>query len=134
MLYELINFEVKGDHYGKLVALEGGSNIPFEIKRVYYIYDTLQDVVRGKHAHCLLEQVIICIAGSCDFMLDNGVEKAAVHLNSPSQGLYLKHNVWREFTGFSSDCVVLVLASQHYDENDYIRDYDVFLSVIASQL
>lgn len=130
MLYELINFDARGDLNGKLVALEGNRNISFEIKRVYYIYDTLPEVVRGKHAHRFLEQVIICIAGSCDFKLDNGAEKATIHLNSPSQGLYLKHNVWREFTNFSADCVVMVLASQYYDEADYIKDYDEFLSAI----
>lgn len=127
MLYKLINFDIKGDYNGKLIALEGNRNIPFDIKRVYYIYDTLSDVIRGKHAHRSLEQVIICISGSCDFMLDNGYEKAEINLSNPSQGLYIKHNIWREFTNFSKDCVVIVLANQQYNESDYIRDYNTFL-------
>lgn len=84
-------------------------------------------MVRGKHAHRKLEQVIVCISCSCDFVLDNGQERVTVHLNSPSQGLYIKHNIWREFTNFSPDCVVMVLASEHYDEADYIRNYETFI-------
>ena len=130
MFYELINFGIKGDYNGKLIALEGNNHIPFDIKRVYYIYDTLQNMVRGKHAHRSLEQVIICVSGSCDFMLDNGASKAQIHLNNPAQGLYIKHNIWREFTNFSPNCVVMVLASQPYDESDYIRDYNAFLKEV----
>lgn len=127
MMYALLNFKVHGDHQGKLVALEKSDDFPFEIKRVYYIWDTAHDVIRGKHAHRKLEQVIICSAGSCDFILDNGKQRETVHLETPSQGLYIKHNIWREFTNFSKDCVVTVLASEHYDESDYIRDYNQFL-------
>ena len=124
---ELINFPVHGDYEGNLVALEKGADFPFEIKRVYYIWGTQANVKRGKHAHKKLEQVVVCTSGSCDFILDNGEERKTVHLNNPTQGLYLKHNIWREFTNFSPDCVVMVLASEHYDEDDYIRDYDQFL-------
>jgi dTDP-4-dehydrorhamnose 3,5-epimerase-like enzyme len=109
-MYSLLNFKVHGDHQGKLVALEKSSDFPFDIKRVYYIWDTAHDVIRGKHAHRKLEQVIICSAGSCDFILDNGKKRETVHLNNPSQGLYIKYNIWREFTNFSKDCVVTVLA------------------------
>lgn len=126
MMYDLLNFKVHGDNTGNLVALEKDVNLPFEIKRVYYIWGTAEKVVRGKHAHRKLEQVIMCISGSCDFVLDNGKERVTVHLNSPSQGLYIKHNIWREFTNFSPDCVVMVLASEHYDEADYIRNYETF--------
>ena len=128
--YSLIDFKIHGDYSGSLVALEKGEDFPFDIKRVYYIWGTQKDVLRGKHAHRKLEQVIICAAGSCDFILDNGFERATVHLNKPNQGLYIKHNIWREFTNFSPDCVVMVLASEHYDESDYIRDYDKFLSEV----
>lgn len=128
-MYKLLNFKIKGDHTGSLVALEQGDAFPFDLKRVYYIWGTERNVVRGRHAHKKLEQVIICVAGSCDFMLDNGVKKTVVSLNSPSQGLYIKHNVWREFTNFSTDCVVMVLASEHYDEQDYIKNYDEFLRI-----
>lgn len=130
MFYTLMNFKIHGDYQGKLVALEGGDDLPFEIKRVYYIWDTAHNVIRGKHAHRKLEQVIICSAGSCDFILDDGKERAMVRLDNPAQGLYIKHNIWREFTNFSKDCVVMVLASEHYDESDYIRNYEEFLRSI----
>lgn len=130
-MYQLINFRVEGDYNGNLVPLEANKDIPFDIKRVYYIWGTSPNVVRGHHAHRKLEQVIICIAGSCDFILDDGHKKETVHLDSPNQGLYLKHNIWREFTNFSSDCVIVVLASEHYDESDYIRDYDKFMEEIC---
>ena len=127
MDYQLIDFEVHGDYEGNLVALEKGADFPFEIKRVYYIWGTQAHVIRGKHAHKKLEQLILCVSGSCDFILDDGKERQTVHLNNPAQGLYLKNNIWREFTNFSPDCVIMVLASEHYDEADYIRAYDKFL-------
>lgn len=130
MDYQLINFTVRGNYEGNLVPIEGAQDIPFEIKRVYYIWGTLPNVVRGKHAHRHLEQVIICISGYCDFILDDGKKKDVVHLRSGNQGLYIKSNIWREFTNFSSDCMILVLASEHYDEADYIRDYDEFLKEV----
>lgn len=130
MMYKLLNFKTHGNHEGKLVALEKGNDFPFEIKRVYYVWDTERNVVRGKHAHRKLEQVIICLGGSCDFVLDNGNQRETVHLNNPTQGLYIRHNIWREFTNFSKDCVIVVLASEHYDECDYIRDYDQFLEEV----
>ena len=129
MMYELINFKIHGNYEGNLVALEKGEGFPFDIKRVYYIWGNRSDIVRGKHAHKKLEQVIICTSGSCDFILDDSTEKQTVHLNNPAQGLYIKHNIWREFTNFSKDCVVMVLASAPYDESDYIRDYNEFLKV-----
>lgn len=132
MIYQLLNFDVHGDHQGRLVALEKGRGCPFEIKRVYYIWNTLAHSIRGKHAHRRLEQIIVCLSGSCDFILDNGTERETVHLSDPAQGLYIKHNIWREFTNFSKDCVVMVLASECYDETDYIRDYDLFLKEVAN--
>ncbi len=129
--YELIDFRAIGDERGKLVVIEGNKNIPFEVKRVYYIYDTKADAIRGKHAHRKLQQIIFCPKGSCDFILDDGKERITIPLNNPHKGLYIKSNLWREFTNFSPDCVVMVLASEHYDESDYIRDYDVFLREIA---
>ena len=126
----ILQFKVRGDYDGKLIALEKGEDFPFEIKRVYYIWDTKHDVVRGKHAHKALEQVIICTSGSCDFILDDGKTRDTVHLDNPAQGLHIKYNIWREFTNFSSDCVVMVLASEHYNEEDYIRNYDDFLKSI----
>lgn len=133
MIYELFNFNVRGDHSGKLVVLERGCDLPFEVKRVYYIWNTSSDTVRGKHAHRKLEQMIVCTSGSCDFILDDGKNRETVHLNNPAQGLYIKHNIWREFTNFSSDCVVMVLVSEHYDETDYIRNYDEFLKEVGKK-
>lgn len=130
MDYKLINFTVRGNYEGNLVPIEGEIDIPFDIKRVYYIWGTLPHFVRGKHAHRHLEQVIICISGCCDFILDDGKTKEDIHLCSGNQGLYIKGNIWREFTNFSPDCVILVLASKHYDEADYIRDYDEFLKEV----
>lgn len=126
MDYKLINFPVHGNHEGKLVALENNNEIPFEIKRVYYIWDTIHDAIRGRHAHKDLQQVIICVKGACDFILDDGKTREIVHLNNPAQGLYIRNNIWREFTNFSEDCVVMVLASEHYNPNDYIHDYNEF--------
>lgn len=129
-LAQLLEFPIHGDKNGKLVALEKGADFPFEIKRVYYIWGTQANAVRGRHAHKKLEQVIICTSGSCDFILDNGNDSQTFHLNAPHQGLYIKNNIWREFTNFSPDCVVMVLASEHYNEEDYIRDYKEFLKNI----
>jgi len=127
MNYKILNFRVHGDHAGSLVALEKGDDFPFEIKRVYYVWGTDKDTVRGKHAHKKLEQVIVCVSGNCDFILDDGNNRELVHLSDPTQGLYIGNNIWREFTNFSKDCVVMVLASEHYDEADYIRDYNEFV-------
>lgn len=131
MNYELLKFEIRGDHSGSLVALEQNKEIPFEIKRIYYIWGTEREVVWGKHAHRKLEQVIVCLSGSCDFILDDGHRKSLVHLDRPNEGIYIKNNIWREFTNFSKDCVIMVIASEHYDEKDYIRDYSVFLEEIV---
>ncbi len=129
-LYELLEFPVHGDHSGSLVALEKGADFPFEIQRVYYIWGTASTAVRGHHAHRALEQVIVVTSGSCDFTLDNGKMRQTVHLDSPTSGLYIKGNIWRTFKNFSPDCVVMVLASIHYDETDYIRDYNEFLKAV----
>lgn len=127
-LVELIDFPSLGDDRGSLVALEGNKkSIPFEIKRVYYIYGTKKGVARGFHAHKKLKQVAICLSGSCRFVMDNGIDKAEVNLDSPLQGLLIDTMQWHEMYDFSSDCILLVLASDVYDESDYIRDYDCFL-------
>ena len=124
--YEMVNFDVKGDETGSLIAIEGNRSIPFDIKRVYYIYGTQAGIVRGKHSHRKLQQLIFCPIGNCDFILDDGTSRETIHLHRPNQGIYVKGNIWREFTNFSRDCVVMVLASDHYDESDYIRDYQAF--------
>lgn len=123
-------FQPHGDARGQLVALEEYRDIPFRIKRVYYMYDTVPNVVRGHHAHKSLEQILICIHGSCKIKLDNGTETKTVHLEKPYEGLYVSSNMWREMFDFSSDAVLMVLASEPYDESDYIRDYEEFLKFI----
>lgn len=126
-------FQQHGDARGQLVALEEMRDIPFEVKRVYYIYDTKEKVRRGYHAHKALEQILICIHGSCKILLDDGEEKKVVFLERPYEGLYVANNIWREMYDFSKDAVLLVLASEYYDENDYIRDYDKFLETVRKE-
>lgn len=123
-------FQQHGDERGSLVALEEFKDIPFEIKRVYYMYGTAEGVHRGFHAHKNLEQILICIHGTCKIKLDNGFEQKIVSLEKPYEGLHVKSNMWREMYDFSSDAVLMVLASEYYDESDYIRDYDTFLKMV----
>ncbi len=123
-------FQPHGDDRGQLIALEEYNDIPFEIKRVYYMYETKEGVHRGFHAHKNLEQILICIHGSCKVLLDSGTEKKIVHLEKPYEGLYVANNMWREMYDFSSDAVLIVLASEIYKESDYIRDYDEFLKMV----
>ena len=120
-------FQQHGDDRGQLVALEEYNDIPFEIKRVYYMYGTEEGVRRGFHAHKSLEQILICIHGSCKVLLDNGREKKKVYLEKPYEGLYVSNDMWHEMYDFSPDAVLLVLASDYYKEEDYIRNYDEFL-------
>lgn len=124
------SFQPHGDERGQLVAAEVGKEIPFEVKRVYYIYDTLEGVRRGFHAHQNLKQILICVSGSCKIHLDNGSETAEVVLDKPYEGLYIENNMWREMYDFSPDAVLLVLASELYNEDDYIRDYNEFLKTV----
>lgn len=126
MNYKLIEMPVHGDRRGKLVAIENLKDIPFEIKRVYYMFDTLPNESRGFHAHKDLEQVIIAMDGACRFVLDDGKTREEVLLNRPDVGLYIGPGMWREMHDFSYGCKLVVLASKFYDEKEYIRDYDEF--------
>lgn len=126
-------FQQHGDSRGQLIALEEMKDIPFPIKRVYYMYDTAEGIHRGFHAHKTLKQILVCVHGSCKILLDNGREKKIVSLEKPYEGLYIEHNMWREMYDFSPDAVLMVLASDYYDENDYIRDYDQFLESVREQ-
>jgi len=128
-LVRMVSFRTLGDDRGSLISLEAGRNIPFDIRRVYYIFGTKSGVARGFHAHKSLKQVAVCLAGSCRFVLDDGRERTEVILNSPGQGLMIEDMTWREMHDFSSNCVLMVLADQHYDESDYIRDYEIFMSM-----
>lgn len=130
-MYNIINFKPKGDLSGSLIALEEDVNIPFDIKRVYYIFNTKNNIRRGFHAHKKLQQVLINVSGSCNILLDDGKNKSNIKLDSPNKGLLIKDVVWREMYDFSSDCVLLVLASELYDERDYLRDYDEFIKFIS---
>ena len=125
-------FQPHGDDRGQLVALEEFKDIPFRIKRVYYMYDTGISVIRGRHAHKSLQQILICIHGSCKIKLDNGNEQKIVPLEKPYEGLFVTNAMWREMFDFSSDAVLMVLASELYDESDYIRDYDEFLNYVKN--
>lgn len=129
-LVSLINFPVKGDERGSLIALEANDTIPFEIKRVYYIFDTKEGVARGFHAHKNLKQVLIAVSGFCTILLDDSTKKEEIVLNSSAQGLLIDSFIWREMYNFSKDCVLLVLASDHYNESDYIRNYDDFRKMV----
>ena len=126
-IIKLIDFPSLGDERGSLVALEGCKNIPFDIKRVYYIFGTHHGVARGFHAHKQLKQVAVCITGKCRMHLNNGKIKKDVWLNSASKGVLIEDMVWHEMHDFTDDCVLLVLANAHYDETDYIRNYSEFI-------
>ena len=130
MKINILDFKILGDDRGSLISIEQSKNIPFNIKRVYYIFGTKKNIRRGFHAHKKLKQVAVCISGSCEFLLDNGKTKKTTLLNSPNKGLLINDMIWHEMYNFSSDCVVMVLADDFYDESDYIRNYDEFLKVV----
>lgn len=133
MKIEFIPLQIHGDQRGSLVALETEKNIPFEIKRVYYLFDTKEEVTRGFHAHKALKQVAIAVRGSCRFTLDDGSERVDVILNNSAQGLLIESFIWREMSEFSQDCVLMVLADSKYDESDYVRDYEQFKMMVKNE-
>ncbi len=127
---KVLNFEEKGDERGRLVIVEGGQDIPFEIKRVFYIYGSDPDVVRGRHANRRSQFVLINVAGTSKVrVIDRRGNEMIVHLNRPHTGIYLPAMVWKDMYDFSPDSVLLVLSSEHYDPDEYIRDYDEYLKV-----
>jgi dTDP-4-dehydrorhamnose 3,5-epimerase-like enzyme len=127
MQIERVQLQQHGDERGMLVALEQDRNVPFEIRRVYYLFATEHGVHRGQHAHRHLNQLAVAVRGSVTILMDDGAGPVEVVLNDPSQGLLLGRMVWRELYDFSDDCVLMVLADQLYDPADYITDYDEFL-------
>lgn len=133
-LIKWIDFPSLGDERGGLVALEIGmeKTIPFDIKRVYYIYRTAKEVSRGFHAHRDLKQVAICVMGKVRMVLDNGQVREEFWMENPTKGILIESMVWREMHDFSDDCILLVLASEHYDESDYIRDYRQFTEAVRN--
>jgi dTDP-4-dehydrorhamnose 3,5-epimerase-like enzyme len=131
MKVQFLQLQTHGDDRGSLISLEEGKNIPFSVKRVYYMFDTGKGVRRGFHAHKTLKQVAVAVRGSCRFMLDDGQEKIEIRLDHPCQGLLIESFIWREMYDFSEDCVLMVLADQLYEESDYVRDYASFLTAVA---
>ena len=125
-LIEWIELPNLGDARGSLMVLESNKNVPFKVKRIYYILDAKPDVPRGFHAHKELMQLAFCIKGSCNMIMDNGIEKQQVRIDKSNIGLMIPPMVWHEMHDFSDDCVMLVLASDYYSENDYIREYKEF--------
>ena len=122
---------ILGDHRGQLVAIEGQQDVPFEVKRVFYIYGTHTDMTRGEHSHHQTQQYLIAVNGSCKVTLDDGKQKITYDLNQPNVGLLQDALVWGVMHDFTADCVLLVLASEHYDEADYICNYDDFLEAVG---
>lgn len=128
--YKVLEFEQKGDERGYLVVVEGMYDIPFEIKRIFYIYGSDSEVVRGRHANRHSQFVLINVSGTSKVKVDNGRETAIVELNHPHMGIYIDTMVWKDMYDFSEDSVLLVLASEHYDSTEYIRDYEAFLKEV----
>jgi hypothetical protein len=122
------------DPRGNLTFIEGGRHVPFDIRRVYYLYDVPGGAERGGHAHKELHQLIVAMSGSFDVILDDGTEKRRIHLNRSYNGLYVCPMIWRELDNFSSGSVCMVLASNHYDEADYFRDYQEFLRAVPKTI
>lgn len=123
----LAEHRIIGDQRGKLIAIEGNKDIPFAIKRVFYIYGTQPDLPRGEHSHYKTQQYLIAVNGACKVTLDDGKNKITYDLSKPNVGVFQDALIWGSMHDFTSDCVLMVLASEPYDDADYIREYDVFL-------
>ena len=132
--YKMIEFKEYGDEKGNLVVAEGsGFDVPFDIRRVFYIYGSDPDIKRGNHANRYTQFVLINVSGSSKVLVDDGFNKEVIVLDKPRMGLYLGTMVWKEMYDFSPDSVLLVLASEHYIESEYIRDYDAFCAEVKGQ-
>lgn len=129
----IISFDDLGDERGKLVVIEGNQHIPFEIKRVFYIYDSDEEVIRGQHANRVSEFVLINVSGKSKIYIDDGKENMTVELDKPMKGIYIPKMVWKNMYDFSGDSVLLVLASTHYDGSEYIRDYNEYLEALGKK-
>ena len=127
MIIDRISVTTKYDTKGNLSILEGGRDIPFQIKRIFYIWNNTANYPRGGHAHKQLYQAFIAIHGSCNLSVDDGCEKIEQVLDNPSSCIVIPPGLWCDINNFSSDCALLVLASEYYNEDDYIRDYPTFL-------
>lgn len=127
----ILHFADLGDERGKLVVIEGGQAIPFEIKRVFYIYESDASVIRGQHANVESEFVLINVAGQSKVRITDGTEEFIVELDKPMMGVYIPRMIWKDMYDFSSDSVLLVLASTHYNGAEYIRDYDAYIKIMG---
>lgn len=128
---KIMEFPDFGDERGNLVVVEGGVDIPFEVQRAFYIYGSDSEVIRGRHANRKSEFVMINVSGKSKVKVDNGYEQQIIELNRPRMGLYLPIMVWKDMYDFSADSVLLVLASEHYDAEEYIRDYGEYIREIT---
>ena len=126
--YTILNFKQNGDERGHLVVVEGKKDIPFDIKRVFYIYGSEVDVIRGQHANRKTEFVLINVNGTSKIKIDDGFSQKIIELNKPHMGIYLSTMIWKDMYDFSKDSVLLVLASEQYDSSEYIRGYDEFVN------
>lgn len=129
----LIEFPQKGDERGHLVIVEGNKDIPFKIERVFYIYGSDRDVIRGRHANYQSEFVLINVAGTSKVKVDDGEKQKIFYLDRPHIGIYLPRLIWKDMYDFSENSVLLCLASEHYDADEYIRDYNVYLEVMRER-
>ena len=131
-MYRVINFKDLGDERGKLVVIEGGKDIPFDIKRAFYIYGSDSAVVRGQHANRDSEFILVNVAGTSKVMITDGTDKEIVNLDKPMKAVYIPKMMWKEMYDFSSDSVLLVLANTHYDGKEYIRNYDEYVEIMKN--
>ena len=132
-LCPVLQFGDLGDERGKLVVIEGGQSIPFDIKRIFYIYESDATVVRGQHANRNSEFVLVNVAGQSKVRITDGTEEFVVELNKPMMGVYIPQMIWKDMYDFSSDSVLLVLASTHYDAQEYIRDYNDYIEIVKKE-
>lgn len=131
---EIINFRESGDQNGKLIAIEGNKNIPFDIKRIFYIYGSNSDAIRGQHANRDSEFVLINVSGKCAIKLKDGKNERIVYLDKPNKGLYIPRMVWKDMYDFSKDSVLLVLANTYYNKDEYIKDFNEYLSIMEEKI
>ena len=129
--YKILSFPDLGDERGNLVVVEGGIQIPFDIKMIFYIYGSDDTVVRGQHANLRSEFVLINVAGTSKVKVDDGKETRVIELNQPRMGVYLSKMLWKEMYDFSADSVLLVLSNEHYDAGEYVREYDEYLRILG---
>lgn len=131
--YKELEFNDLGDERGKLVVIEALKDIPFEIKRVFFIYDSEREIVRGQHANRYSQFVLINVSGTSKVRVDNGKERRIINLNRPHTGLYISNMVWKDMYDFSEDSILLVLSDTLYDPKEYIRDYSAYLEILEGE-